>query len=73
MFSQPIPSSNLGFVDSKAQVLELSVAGRDLTIHQSPAVLASNRAEGTTGAGLSCRVLSRYLAPNGTACEDVGT
>ncbi|KAJ9635968.1 Ribosomal protein lysine methyltransferase [Coniosporium tulheliwenetii] len=50
VFSQPVPSSNLGFVDSKARILELSVAGRDLTIHQSPTVLASNRAEGTTGA-----------------------
>ncbi|KJR83462.1 uncharacterized protein SPSK_04454 [Sporothrix schenckii 1099-18] len=45
-------AQNLGFVDAHAAVLDLTVAGRDLTIHQSPAVLASNRAGGTTGAVL---------------------
>ncbi|KAK1771377.1 hypothetical protein QBC33DRAFT_523530 [Phialemonium atrogriseum] len=52
LFAQELPSHNLGFVDSKSPVLELSIAGRDLTIHQSPSVLASNRAGGTTGAVL---------------------
>ncbi|KAK4165256.1 hypothetical protein QBC43DRAFT_36327 [Cladorrhinum sp. PSN259] len=50
LFSQSLPSQNLGFIDSKAQTLDLTIAGRDLTIHQSPAVLSSNRAGGTTGA-----------------------
>lgn len=50
LFSQSIPSQNLGFVDSKATVLDVSVAGRDLTIYQSPTILSSNRDGGTTGA-----------------------
>ncbi|KAE9363093.1 hypothetical protein N431DRAFT_490015 [Stipitochalara longipes BDJ] len=50
LFSQSIPSQNLGFVDSKATILELSIGGRDLTIHQSPTILSSNRGGGTTGA-----------------------
>lgn len=51
LFSQPIPSRNLGFIDPKAKSLEILVAGRDLTIQQSPTILSSNRKEGTTGAG----------------------
>ncbi|KAL3418276.1 hypothetical protein PVAG01_09992 [Phlyctema vagabunda] len=50
LFSQSLPSQNLGFVDAKATVLDLSIAGRDLTIHQSPTILSSNRGGGTTGA-----------------------
>ncbi|KAK9770804.1 hypothetical protein SCAR479_12481 [Seiridium cardinale] len=52
LFSQEIPSQNLGFVDSRASKLELTVAGKDYVIHQSPTVLSSNRAGGTTGAVL---------------------
>ena len=51
LFAQPIPSQNLGFIDPKATVLSLTVAGHDFTIHQSPTVLTSDRAGGTTGAG----------------------
>jgi hypothetical protein len=50
LFSHPIPSQNLGFVDAKATDLELTVAGRDLNITQSPGLLSSNRVGGTTGA-----------------------
>ncbi|KUI53772.1 Diaminohydroxyphosphoribosylamino-pyrimidine deaminase [Cytospora mali] len=50
LFSQNIPSQNLGFIDSKATTLELTINGQDLTITQSPGVLSSNRAGGTTGA-----------------------
>ncbi|KAK2072478.1 hypothetical protein P8C59_006829 [Phyllachora maydis] len=50
LFAQDLPSRDLGFVDPKAPVLELTVAGRDLTIHQSPGLLSSDRAGGTTGA-----------------------
>ncbi|KAL1861424.1 hypothetical protein VTK73DRAFT_7116 [Phialemonium thermophilum] len=50
LFSQELPSSNLGFIDAKTSTLELTVADHDLTIHQSPTILASNRAGGTTGA-----------------------
>lgn len=48
---ESIPSQNLGFVDSKATVLDLTIDGRDLTIHQSPTILSSTRDGGTTGAG----------------------
>ena len=53
LFSQQIPSQNLGFVDAKAKTLEISVNGQDFTIQQSPGVLSSNRAGGTTGAGIN--------------------
>ncbi|KAF5640356.1 diaminohydroxyphosphoribosylamino-pyrimidine deaminase [Fusarium tjaetaba] len=52
LYSQPIPSMNLGFVDSRATSVDVSVADRDYTIHQSPTVLSSSRAGGTTGAVL---------------------
>ncbi|KAM3085229.1 Ribosomal protein lysine methyltransferase [Clarireedia jacksonii] len=50
LFSQSIPSQNLGFVDSKATELGFTINGQDLTIHQSPTILSSNRDGGTTGA-----------------------
>ncbi|MCJ1416428.1 hypothetical protein MMC32_002764 [Xylographa parallela] len=52
LFSQTLPSQNLGFVDAKATSIDLTVAGRDITVQQSPTVLSSNRSEGTTGAVL---------------------
>ncbi|EXJ54397.1 hypothetical protein A1O7_09736 [Cladophialophora yegresii CBS 114405] len=51
-FSQKIPSNNLGFLDSKTDVLEIEVAGCDYTIIQSTGLLNSRREEGTTGAVL---------------------
>lgn len=54
MFSQTIPSQSLGFIVSKTPVIELSVAGRDLSIHQSRELLTSDRKQGTTGAGVHC-------------------
>ncbi|RMZ73456.1 diaminohydroxyphosphoribosylamino-pyrimidine deaminase [Pyrenophora seminiperda CCB06] len=50
IFSQAIPSQSLGFIDSQAATLELSVAGHDLVIHQSRGLLTSDRKAGTTGA-----------------------
>ncbi|THY70403.1 hypothetical protein D6C86_09460 [Aureobasidium pullulans] len=50
LFSQDIPSQNLGIIDSHSPLLELSVGSRDLSIRQSPAVLNSARGGGTTGA-----------------------
>jgi predicted nicotinamide N-methyase len=50
LFSQALPSQDLGFVDAKTTSLNLSIGGKDITIHQSPSVLSSNRAGGTTGA-----------------------
>ncbi|CAG8982247.1 hypothetical protein HYALB_00004481 [Hymenoscyphus albidus] len=50
LFSQSIPSQDLGFVNSKATSLELTIGDRDLVIQQSPTILSSNRGGGTTGA-----------------------
>ncbi|KAL4880784.1 hypothetical protein BJY04DRAFT_70667 [Aspergillus karnatakaensis] len=52
LFSQSIPSSNLGFVDSKSTTIDLTIHEREYTIHQSPTLLSSSRAGGTTGAVL---------------------
>lgn len=48
LFSQEIPSQNLGFVDSQATTIDLTIGGKDYTIHQSPTIL--NRPGSTTGA-----------------------
>ncbi|KAI4128414.1 MAG: hypothetical protein LQ338_002736 [Usnochroma carphineum] len=50
LFTQSLPSQNLGFIDPKASVLELEFAGRNLSIAQSPTLLSSDRKAGTTGA-----------------------
>ncbi|EFQ30965.1 hypothetical protein CGRA01v4_08608 [Colletotrichum graminicola] len=52
LFSHDFRSSNLGMIDPKAAELSLTIAGRDFTIHQSPTILSSTRAGGTTGAVL---------------------
>uniref|UniRef100_A0A8H7NPS5 Uncharacterized protein n=1 Tax=Bionectria ochroleuca TaxID=29856 RepID=A0A8H7NPS5_BIOOC len=52
LFSQEIPSQNLGFIDPTASAVEVVVHDREYTIHQSPTVLSSSRAGGTTGAVL---------------------
>ncbi|KAL4979811.1 hypothetical protein BDW66DRAFT_126114 [Aspergillus desertorum] len=52
LFSQDIPSSNLGYVDSRASTVEVTIHDREYTIHQSPTLLSSARAGGTTGAVL---------------------
>lgn len=52
LFSQALPSQDLGFANSKAKTLDLEVGGSNITIHQSPTLLFSNRNEGTTGAVL---------------------
>lgn len=51
LFSQDIPTTNLGFVNSRATTLDLTIRGNEYTIHQSPTILSSSRAGGTTGAG----------------------
>ena len=50
LFSQPISSQNLGFVDAKATSIEITVSGKDLIVAQSPGLLSSIRNAGTTGA-----------------------
>lgn len=50
LFSQALPSRDLGFVDAKATSLDITLSGKDLNIRQSPTLLSSNRETGTTGA-----------------------
>jgi hypothetical protein len=52
LFSHGIPSNNLGFFDPKTDSVEVEVAGHDYVIQQSPGLLNSSRAQGTTGAVL---------------------
>jgi len=52
LYANEVTSRGLGMLDARAQSLELTVAGRDLTIHQNPSLLKSNRPGGTTGAVL---------------------
>lgn len=53
LFSQHIPADNLGFIDSRATSVEVTIRDNEYTIHQSPTLLSSSRAGGTTGAGTS--------------------
>ncbi|RYP90379.1 hypothetical protein DL770_003526 [Monosporascus sp. CRB-9-2] len=64
LFSQDIPSQNLGFVDSHAALINLTLANKDYTIHQSPTILTSNREGGTTGAVIwkITPLVAEYLA-----------
>ncbi|KAF3389122.1 Diaminohydroxyphosphoribosylamino-pyrimidine deaminase [Penicillium rolfsii] len=52
LFTQAIPTTNLGFVDSRASSLDVTISGNEYTVHQSPTLLSSSRAGGTTGAVL---------------------
>ncbi|KAF7716232.1 Uncharacterized protein PECH_005101 [Penicillium ucsense] len=52
LFSQEISTPNLGFVDSRAPTLDVQIGGNEYTVHQSPSLLSSSRAGGTTGAVL---------------------
>ncbi|CAK4032714.1 Hypothetical predicted protein [Lecanosticta acicola] len=52
VFSQPRPSQDLGMVDARAESLDLTIAGRDFEVKQSPGVLQSSRGGGTTGAAV---------------------
>ena len=53
LFSQPLPSLDLGFVDSRATDVTVTVGEREYSIEQSPGLLNSSRKGGTTGAGES--------------------
>jgi hypothetical protein len=52
LFAQDVASNNLGMIDSRAPSIELSINDNEYTIHQSPSLLSSHRAGGTTGAGM---------------------
>ena len=51
LFSRYRGSSSLGTVAQGASKVDVSIAGQDFTITQSPGLLTSNRQDGTTGAG----------------------
>ena len=52
LFTQVIPSQNLGFVDSTAGSVQVDIAGHDYELLQSPGLLSAARKGGTTGAVL---------------------
>ena len=52
LFTHSNSFQDLGMVDAQAEELEISVCGRDFTIRQSPGVLQSRRAGGTTAAAV---------------------
>ncbi|WEW59025.1 Ribosomal protein lysine methyltransferase [Emydomyces testavorans] len=72
---EDIPSQNLGFIDSQSHTIEISVHDRDLTIHQSPTVLSSKRAGGTTGAVLwkITPLFAQWLASDGNILWESST
>jgi len=45
------PPKNLGFIDRTSSSLSVTVNGHEFAINQSPQLLKSQRAGGTTGAG----------------------
>ncbi|WPG99338.1 Hypothetical protein R9X50_00215200 [Acrodontium crateriforme] len=72
LFSQPSSLPDLGMIDAKAASLEISIAGKDFTITQSPGLLQSNRSGGTTGAALwqsSVRIAEWILASDNVLCQ----
>ncbi|KAK5127830.1 hypothetical protein LTR85_004946 [Meristemomyces frigidus] len=52
LFFQNSALPDLGMIDPKTSPLELSIAGREFNITQSPGALQSKRKEGTTGAAV---------------------
>ncbi|KAJ5242928.1 uncharacterized protein N7469_001255 [Penicillium citrinum] len=52
LFSQDIPTGNLGFVEPRSATVDVTIRGDEYTIHQSPTLLSSTRVGGTTGAVL---------------------
>ncbi|KAH9821465.1 Diaminohydroxyphosphoribosylamino-pyrimidine deaminase [Teratosphaeria destructans] len=52
IFSQDRQLDGLGMLDPKASEIDITVAGRDFTIKQSPGILNSSSDSGTTGAVL---------------------
>jgi hypothetical protein len=52
VFSQDIPSANLGFIDRTSCSIDVAVGSHEFTIAQSPGLLRSNADTGTTGAVL---------------------
>ncbi|KAJ5327895.1 hypothetical protein N7452_008285 [Penicillium brevicompactum] len=71
LFAQDVPSNNLGMIDPRAPSVEISINDKEYTIHQSPSLLSSHRAGGTTGAGaymkicVICSLASRISPKHG--------
>ncbi|EXJ77267.1 hypothetical protein A1O3_10425 [Capronia epimyces CBS 606.96] len=74
LFSQDFPSNNLGFIDSKAETLEIDIRGQDYFLRQSPGLLTSNRSGGTTGAVLwkITPLLAAWLSSLPSFLSDIG-
>ncbi|OQE31851.1 hypothetical protein PENSTE_c001G01420 [Penicillium steckii] len=67
LFSQDIPTGNLGFLEPRASTVDVTIRGNEYTVHQSPTLLSSSRAGGTTGAELGCGIsalVALALAPS---------
>ncbi|KAJ5171449.1 uncharacterized protein N7500_004232 [Penicillium coprophilum] len=52
LFAQDIASNNLGMLNPRASSVEISINDNEYIIYQSPSLLSSHRAGGTTGAVL---------------------
>ncbi|KAK5699507.1 Ribosomal protein lysine methyltransferase [Elasticomyces elasticus] len=52
LFTNATPLPSLGMVDPNATSIELTIAGRDFTVTQSPGLLHSKQKLGTTGAAV---------------------
>ncbi|KAG9770814.1 hypothetical protein KCU88_g6520, partial [Aureobasidium melanogenum] len=74
LYTQDIPSNNLGMVDAKAETVEIEIGGHDYVLRQSPGLLTSNRAGGTTGAALwkITPLLASWLASLPPLLRDLG-
>lgn len=53
LFTRYNNANTLGMVAQGETSVDVSIAGRDMTIQQSPGLLTSSRSGGTTGAGRS--------------------
>ncbi|KAK5723870.1 Ribosomal protein lysine methyltransferase [Elasticomyces elasticus] len=66
LFTNAAPLPSLGMVDPDATSIELTIAGRDFTVTQSPGLLQSKQKLGTTGAAVwqtSVKVAEWLVAP----------
>ena len=72
LFSQTLPTNDLGFVDNKSEGLELDIGNRTIVLKQSPGLLVSQRKTGTTGAVLwkITPLVANWLATSPTVLQD---
>ena len=74
LFSEYAHTGDLGMIDPKASVLELTIDNCDFTLKQSPGTLNSTRAGGTTGAAVwrIAPVLARWLSSSNNQLFQLG-